>query len=106
MITAIAFVGLVAMGAVARWQATEAFGRVGTLSVNVVASFAVGVLAGAGQPAITALGTGGLGALSTVSGLVGQIGALAATNRRAATMYALVTLVLGVATAWAGLQLS
>lgn len=75
----------------------------GTLAVNVLGSFALGLLVGAGNPMMTAVGVGGLGSLTTLSTLAVELTSL---SRIRATAYALVSLFFGLATATAGLIIS
>lgn len=105
--TAVAFTVLAGAGAVIRWHATRRHDRpqgwpIGTLTVNVAGSFALGLLASAGDAVQTAVGTGGVGALTTWSGFAAH---LADPSRSAASRsaYGAVTLAAGVAAAWCGL---
>ena len=82
MITAVAFVLAAGAGALMRAEAGRRWNRHagfpwGTLSVNVVGSFALGVLHDAGSPTITVLGVGGLGAFTTFSSFARDAVALA-----------------------------
>ncbi|MEM7284929.1 MAG: CrcB family protein [Actinomycetota bacterium] len=106
---AVGFAVLAAAGAIGRWQ----FGRLnradwpaGTLSVNVAAAFVLGLLHEAADGTITVLGVGLLGSLSTFSTVVREL--VDTTERRpvAAATYLTVTVVLGVAAAWVGVELS
>ncbi|MEM9606571.1 MAG: CrcB family protein [Actinomycetota bacterium] len=75
---------------------------VGTLAVNTIGSFVLGRLVASGSDALTVLGTGGLGALTTWSAVA--VGALARPG--SAAERALVTsamIALPVAAAWLGL---
>ena len=104
--TAAVFVMLAAAGVVLRWQVTEQWGRLGTCTLNVTGSFVLGVFAGSGDAVLTTVGTGALGAMTTVSGVAGQLSELWHRRRLIAVTYASATVVAGVAAAWAGLQLS
>lgn len=111
MITAIAFLLAAAVGAVARagigqrWNPHEGF-PAGTVAVNVVGSFLVGVSSGLDQPAATVIGVGGIGALTTFSSLARDAVALVEQGQRAAALgYLSVTLGAGVAAAAAGVAL-
>lgn len=64
-----AFGGLAALGALLRWRATAWHPTLALLALNAAGSFALGLLAASTGPFITALGVGGLGSLTTVSGL-------------------------------------
>ena len=107
--TALAFVVLAAAGATARWRSATAFDRpggwpAGTLAVHIAGALALGLLVGsdAGDGTLTAVGSGGIGALTTWSGLVAH---LADGDRPAGirAAYAAATLLGGVAAAWVGL---
>lgn len=80
----------------------------GTLSVNVAGAFLLGVLtsrvARSGRPELAAafLGVGVLGAVTTFSGLVGQLAAMPLPRAMA---YASVSIVLGLAAAVSGMRL-
>lgn len=106
--TAAAFVGLAALGAVVRWRLAGRCDRpggwpIGTLVVNVVGSTVLGFLAGAATPVMTAVGTGGLGALTTASGVAAQVADLRRRRPAAAVAYLAATVVLSVAGAALGL---
>ena len=79
---------------------------VGTLLVNLVGSFALGLLAGVGPPASTIVGTAGLGALTTFSTFSAEVVELRAEGRSAVVAYVAVTVVGGITLAWCGLQLA
>ena len=68
-----AFLALAGAGAALRWLATDRWpgGHRGTLLVNVLGAFLLGLLAGSDASAatLTVVGTGGLGALTTFSRL-------------------------------------
>ena len=75
---------LAAAGALARALAGRRLNRalpVGTVLVNVSGSFALGLLAGAAPPVVTAVGTGGLGAYTTFSSFARDAVALAEDGR-------------------------
>lgn len=80
---------------------------IGTLTANIVASFAMGLLSAASSDGSTALAVGGLGALSTWSTV-----ALEAKTRidaghwGTALVYLTVSLIAAVTSAWLGLQLA
>jgi len=79
----------------------------GTLIINLVASFGLGMLVNAEPPWDVVIGVGALGALSTWSSVANDVGALA---RQGEGPLALAFLVCTVATsilaAWVGLQLA
>lgn len=69
MLTVAGFLLIACGGSVIRLVATSRWpgGHLGTMSVNVLGSFALGLLASTGGTAMTIVGTGGLGALTTFS---------------------------------------
>jgi len=75
----------------------------GTLGANVLGSFALGLLVGAGNPAMTAVGVGGLGSLTTLSTLAVELTSLGRTR---AVAYVAASLTLGLAAAAGGLIIS
>ena len=75
----------------------------GTLGVNVLGSFALGLLVGSGNPVMTAVGVGGLGSLTTLSTFAVE---LTAISRPRAIAYTAVSLTLGLAAATGGLVIS
>ena len=105
--TALGFVVLAVAGTLVRATTAQRFNTPtwpwGTLAVNVLGSFALGLLASSGNPAMTAVGIGALGSLTTLSTLAVELTAL---PRPRALAYAAVTLVLGLAAATAGLAIS
>ena len=109
MITALCFVALAGSGATLRWLATDGWpgGHRGTLAVNVVGAFALGLLGGWTGPALTVVGAGGLGSLTTFSTFAADTTNLAdGSGGVAAVRHVAVTLVLGVAAAWLGLSIA
>ena len=105
--TALGFVALAVAGTLLRASTAQRFNSPtwpwGTLGVNVLGSFALGLLAGAGNPAMTAIGIGGLGSLTTMSTFAVELTAL---TRPRAVAYAAVSLTLGLAAAAGGLSIS
>ncbi len=105
--TALGFVALAVAGALLRAATAQRFNSPtwpwGTLGVNVLGSFALGLLAGTGNPVMTAVGIGGLGSLTTLSTFAVELTALSRTR---ATAYATVSLTLGLAAAIAALAVS
>lgn len=100
--TAALFLIAAGAGAVARYRVHLAgFGWVGTLALNVVGAFALGVLValGPGDHTVTIVGTGLLGSLTTFSSF-----ALEATEGRIAQRVGVIvgTLVLGISAAALG----
>lgn len=105
--TALGFVVLAVAGTLLRAATAQRFNSPtwpwGTLGVNVLGSFALGLLAGTGNPVLTAVGIGGLGSLTTLSTLAVELTSL---PRPRAIAYAAATLVIGLAAAAAGLAIS
>ena len=105
--TALGFVALAVAGALLRAATAQQFNSPawpwGTLGVNVLGSFALGLLAGTGNPVMTAVGIGGLGSLTTLSTFAVE---LTAMSRKRAIAYAAISLTLGLAAAAAGLVVS
>lgn len=110
MITGAAFLALAGAGALARAGVGHRLNRgfpLGTLSVNVLGALALGLLAGASTPALTVVGIGGLGTLTTFSSFARDAVALVEEGRfRAALAYVVGTVGLGLAAAGAGLALA
>ncbi len=78
----------------------------GTLAVNLVASFLLGVIVAADDPLPTIVGIGALGAVSTWSTAANEAAELARTDRAAlGVTYLGLTVSSGVLLAWFGLQL-
>lgn len=110
MVTAVAFVVVAGAAAVVRLTArgalpTPAGLPLGTLAVNLVGAFVLGVVAGWSAPVGTVVATAGLGALTTFSTLASEFVNGWSSNRRVAVAYLAVTLVGGVGLAWLGLQI-
>ena len=100
---------LAAIGGLARWR-LAAENRpglpVGTFGVNVVASFAAGLLASVSTTASIVVVTALLGSLSTFSTFVAEVVDLRATHGRSrSVLYAVATCTAGVGAAWLGLAL-
>lgn len=109
MTTAMCFVALAGSGTALRWLATDNWpgGHRGTLVVNVVGAFALGLLGGWTGPGLTVIGTGGLGSLTTFSTFAADTTTLASgPGGVAAVRHVVGTLLLGVAAAWLGLTIS
>ncbi|MEO7428378.1 MAG: CrcB family protein [Acidimicrobiales bacterium] len=112
MITAIGFVVAAAIGALARaesgrrWNRHEGF-PFGTLGVNVVGSFGLGLLWDTAPPVITVVGLAGLGAFTTFSSFARDAVALAEQRRLVlASVYVGVSCAAGVAAAALGVALT
>lgn len=105
--TALGFVALAVAGTLLRATTAQRFNSPtwpwGTLGVNVLGSFALGLLAGSGNPVMTAVGIGGLGSLTTLSTFAVELTAL---SRPRAIAYTAVSLTLGLAAATTGLVIS
>ncbi len=107
MLTVLGFTALAGAGAGLRFLATDRWpgGHRGTLVVNVVGSLALGLLVGASAPVPVIVGVGGLGALTTFSTFAADTLDLAANRPVQAVGHVLITVVLGVTAAAAGLVL-
>ena len=105
--TALGFVVLAVAGTLLRAATAQRFNAPtwpwGTLGVNVLGSFALGLLVGSGNPVMTAVGIGGLGSLTTLSTFAVELTEL---DRKRAVAYATVSLTLGLAAAAGGLAIS
>jgi len=112
VITAIAFVVAAAIGAVVRGEVGRRWNRadgraLGTLVVNVIGAFLLGVLADSGTSTatMTVLGVGGLGAFTTFSSFARDVVAAVEVHRLVvAAAYAVLTIVGGVLAAALGLH--
>lgn len=105
--TALGFAALAVAGTLLRAATAQRFNSPtwpwATLGVNVLGSFALGLLAGTGNPVMTAVGIGGLGSLTTLSTFAVELTTL---SRPRAVAYAAVSLILGLAAASTGLIIS
>jgi len=114
-----AFLAVAGAGAALRWLATDRWpgGHRGTLLVNVLGAFLLGLLAGSDASAatLTVVGTGGLGALTTFSRLAQDAVDLAEPSDDTSpgmrspgvpVLYLGATLSLGLAAAWLGLEIT
>ena len=105
MITALAFLGAAAAGAVARAEAGRRWNRhdgfaLGTLMVNVSGSFLLGLLSETMPPVLTVLGVGALGAYTTFSSFARDTVALAELGRLwLAAAYVAASALLGIGAA-------
>ena len=112
MITAVLFVAAAAAGALARAEAGRRWNRhdgfaTGTLVVNTTGSFLLGLASGAGQPAITVIGVGALGAYTTFSSFARDAVALAEGRRFGlACTYVAASCLSAIGAAAAGVALS
>ena len=105
--TAALFVLAAAAGTTLRWQLRIRLAPpYATLAVNLVGSFALGLLHGVEAPALTVLGVGGLGAMTTFSTFAQELVELWEDRTSVAVAYAVVTLSGGIAAALAGIRLA
>ena len=104
--TAVGFLAVAGAATLLRVAASTRLNReafpYGTLSVNVVGSFVLGLLAGAGPAATVILASGALGSLTTFSTLAVETVELWRRSRRRAIGYASASLVSGVTAAYVG----
>lgn len=105
--TVLGFAVLAVAGTLLRAATSQCFNAPtwpwGTLGVNVLGSFALGLLVGSDNPVMTAVGVGGLGSLTTLSTFAAELISL---SRKRAITYAAASLTLGLAAATAGLAIS
>ena len=96
-----------AIGGLLRWEVGQLSWRpMGTFIVNIVGAFTLGLIATSVGDERTVLGLAGLGAFTTVSGLVDDAAEMRARGRAgAANAYVISSVVLGIAAAWLGLTL-
>lgn len=112
MITVVGFAAAAVLGALARAETGHRFNRhegvaVGTLLVNVVGSFLLGLLWNVAPPLVTVVGTAGLGAFTTFSSFARDAVALAEERQVAqAALYVAVSVTAGVAAAALGVALA
>jgi CrcB protein len=112
VITAVAFAAAAVVGALARAEAGRRWNRAeglagGTLAVNVVGSFLLGLLSEVAPPTLTVLGVGGLGAFTTFSSFARDAVALAERRHfTAAAIYVGATCCLGLLAASAGVAIA
>jgi len=101
---------LAAVGGLARYLAGSALNTewpLGTLAVNSVGSFVAGAASGLTAGSHTIVVLAGLGALTSVSAVAGEVATMNsnARNRSAAT-YVAITIIAAVLCAWLGLKLA
>lgn len=105
--TVVGFVVAAGVGTLLRWEAGRRLPPpVGTLTANLVGSFGLGVLHGAGADTATVIGVAGFGALTTFSTLAVELTHMARRAPQQAATYAAASLVGGVAAAWVGVTLA
>ncbi len=105
------FVGLAIVGTLARTLIIQRLNNdttpYGTLFVNIVGSFVLGLLANASPNVVTSLGAAGLGSFTTFSALTYESVSLGARHRFfKAASYLAISVVAGIIAAWAGLALA
>ena len=98
------FAGFAGLGAVLRWKATAQWGKLGTLILNLVGAVGLGLMSGLDGSLPTVVGTAGVGAMTTISGVAREVDSLSRISRFRATMYLGGTLVAGVGAAWMGVH--
>lgn len=107
-VLALAFAAASVGGTLIRWKLSSAWNRasfpVGTFTVNVLGSFALGLLVNSSVSAVVILGVGALGSLTTFSTLSIEVIQLWRRNPGYSIIYAIVTLAAGTAAAYAGLR--
>ena len=106
LVTAVGFGLAAAAGTVLRWRASTALGPGGTLIVNIAGAFALGLLASASGAAAAIVGTAGLGALTTVSGIFPESARLMRASPLLALGYVSLTVSGATAAASAGSALA
>ena len=102
--TIVLFAGFAGFGAVLRWKTTARWGRLGTLILNLVGAFGLGLMSGLDGSLPTVLGTAGVGAMTTISGVAREVHSLSSASRIQMTAYLGATLVAGVGAAWVGVH--
>ena len=103
----VCFVLAAGTGAVLRWLAINKWpgNYHGTIAINVLGSFTLGLIGGLTNPVLTVLGTGGLGSLTTFSTLVADTTEISnKQGKKSAFIYTTTSLLLGVIAAWLGLK--
>lgn len=105
-VVAVGFSVAAAAGTLVRWRTSTALGPGGTLIVNITGAFVLGLLAGTSGAAATIIGTAGLGALTTVSGILPESARLSRASPLLALGYVSLTVTGATAAAAAGLALA
>ncbi len=103
---AVGFSVAAAAGTLVRWRVSTALGPGGTLIINITGAFVLGLLAGTSGAAATIIGTAGLGALTTVSGILPESARLSRASPLLALGYVSLTVTGATAAAAAGLALA
>ena len=104
--TAVLFAAFAGIGAFTRWKACARWGKLGTLILNLSGAFGLGLISGLDGPIAPVLGTAGIGAMTTVSGLAQEVHSLSALSKARGAFYLAGTLITGVAAAWLGVHWS
>ena len=105
-VVAVGFSVAAAAGTLVRWRVSAALGPGGTLIINITGAFVLGLLAGTSGAAATIIGTAGLGALTTVSGILPESARLSRASPLLALGYVSLTVTGATAAATAGLALA
>jgi len=102
------FILAASIGSGARWWLTSsvAYAWIATLTVNLLGSFGLGLIAGEGDSTSLLLGVAGLGSFTTFSTLMAEIYQLNETAPRAAWALGIASTVFGIGSAWIGLSLA
>tara|TARA_Y100001970_G_scaffold226257_1_gene279718 strand:- start:4276 stop:4599 length:324 start_codon:yes stop_codon:yes gene_type:complete len=98
------FVAAAAIGAMVRWVVSGHWGIFGTWCLNTTGAWVLGLLVGLEDPAMTIIGTAGIGAMTTVSGLARELAGLVSRSRLLAVTYFATTFFSGVIAAWIGIR--
>jgi len=101
-VNAVALVCAASLTSLIRWRCTTRWPQIGTIVVNLVGSFTIGVLHGRGVDSAI-LTAGALGGLTTVSGAAADMGSMRGRGRAG---YLLLTVAGCSAGAWWGLQVA
>ncbi len=98
------FVIAAALGVAIRWMVSGRWEFLGTWCLNTTGAWVLGLLVGVDDPIMTVIGTAGIGAMTTVSGLVRELADLISRSRLLAVTYFAGTLFSGVGAAWIGIR--
>lgn len=102
----LAFLAIAAIGSFIRWKTSIFFGIYkGTLIVNIIGSFCLGLSIELNDPELTLVCIGGLGSLTTFSTFCANIDFLSEKNYRSSFIYSLLTVTLGVLAATVALNI-
>lgn len=104
---AAAFAGAIARALITGLEAPFARQMWGTLIINVLGAFLLGLLHASSERVLVVIGIGGLGSLTTFSTFISQVDYLEGEgSRRDAALYLIGTVVLGIGAAWVGWTVS